>query len=75
MLKGILVMSCICPCVQLFMGLALCNHLGFVFFCIFFSKVRVGAKEGSSHYWEMAVAITCGYGGYLLPLLAAHSSF
>ena len=27
-----------------------------------------------SHYWEMAVAITCGYGGYLLPLLAAHSS-
>ena len=40
-----------------------------------FSKVRVGAKEGGSHYWEMAVAITCGYGGYLLPLLAAHSSF
>ena len=37
--------------------------------------VRVGAKEGGSHYWEMAVAITCGYGGYLLPLLAAHSSF
>ena len=37
-------------------------------------KVRVGAKEGGSHYWEMAVAITCGYGGYLLPLLAAHSS-
>ena len=28
-----------------------------------------------SHYWEMAVAITCGYGGYLLPLLAAHSSY
>ena len=27
------------------------------------------------HYWEMAVAITCGYGGYLLPLLAAHSSY
>ena len=27
-----------------------------------------------SHFWEMAVAITCGYGGYLLPLLAAHSS-
>ena len=50
----------------------------FVFFCFFFafffSKVRVGAKEGGSHYWEMAVAITCGYGGYLLPLLAAHSS-
>ena len=23
----------------------------------------------------MAVAISCGYGGYLLPLLAAHSSF
>ena len=55
------------------------NHLGFffffAFFFIFFSKVRVGAKEGGSHYWEMAVAITCGYGGYLLPLLAAHSSF
>ena len=55
------------------------NHLGFFFFfCFFFffffSKVRVGAKEGGSHYWEMAVAITCGYGGYLLPLLAAHSS-
>ena len=116
MLKGILVMSCIRPCVQLFMGLALCiadKSLGrngqqigmlmypddlcsavidnygyyclcptiwvfffcfFVFFFIFFSKVRVGAKEGGSHYWEMAVAITCGYGGYLLPLLAAHSS-
>ena len=44
------------------------------FFSLFFSKVRVGAKEGGSHYWEMAVAITCGYGGYLLPLLAAHSS-
>ena len=44
------------------------------FFFIFFSKVRFGAKEGGSHYWEMAVAITCGYGGYLLPLLAAHSS-
>ena len=42
---------------------------------VFFSKVRVGAKEGGSHYWEMAVAITCGYGGYLLPLLAAHSSY
>ena len=55
------------------------NHLGFffffAFFFIFFSKVRVGAKEGGSHYWEMAVAITCGYGGYLLPLLAAHSSW
>ena len=51
------------------------NHLGFFFFFIFFSKVRVGAKEGGSHYWEMAVAITCGYGGYLLPLLAAHSSW
>ena len=23
----------------------------------------------------MAVAISCGYGGYLLPLLAAHSSY
>ena len=52
----------------------LSNHL-VCFFLIFFSKVRVGAKEGGSHYWEMAVAITCGYGGYLLPLLAAHSSF
>ena len=51
------------------------NHFFFFFFfLVFFSKVRVGAKEGGSHYWEMAVAITCGYGGYLLPLLAAHSS-
>ena len=52
-----------------------CRSLNALFFFIFFSKVRVGAKEGGSHYWEMAVAITCGYGGYLLPLLAAHSSF
>ena len=115
MLKGILVMSCIRPCVQLFMGLALCiadkslgrngqqigmlmypddlcsaviDNYGYyclcptiwffffllAFFFLCFSKVRVGAKEGGSHYWEMAVAITCGYGGYLLPLLAAHSS-
>ena len=37
--------------------------------------IKFGAKEGGSHYWEMAVAITCGYGGYLLPLLAAHSSW
>ena len=52
------------------------NHFFlFCLFFLFFSKVRVGAKEGGSHYWEMAVAITCGYGGYLLPLLAAHSSF
>ena len=52
------------------------NHLLFLGgFFLFFSKVRVGAKEGGSHYWEMAVAITCGYGGYLLPLLAAHSSY
>ena len=40
----------------------------------FFLRLGLGAKEGGSHYWEMAVAITCGYGGYLLPLLAAHSS-
>ena len=55
-----------------------CLWILLFFFCFFFSffssKVRVGAKEGGSHYWEMAVAITCGYGGYLLPLLAAHSS-
>ena len=51
-----------------------CCHFFCFFFSFFFSKVRVGAKEGGSHYWEMAVAITCGYGGYLLPLLAAHSS-
>ena len=51
-----------------------CFFFFLLFFCFFFSKVRVGAKEGGSHYWEMAVAITCGYGGYLLPLLAAHSS-
>ena len=110
MLKGILVMSCIRPCVQLFMGLTLCiadkslgrngqqigmlmypdDNYGYYYLCvcltvcwcfhllglvfIVFSKVRVGAKQGGSHYWEMTVAITCGYGGYLLPLLAAHSS-
>ena len=28
-----------------------------------------------SHYWELAVAITCGCGGYVLPLLATHSSW
>ena len=69
----------VCPSICPFVRLRLSNHLGFffflLFFSIFFSKVRVGAKEGGSHYWEMAVAITCGYGGYLLPLLAAHSSF
>ena len=59
----------ICPFVAFSGGCAF-----FCFFFIFFPKVRVGAKEGGSHYWEMAVAITCGYGGYLLPLLAAHSS-
>ena len=57
-----------CPLVQPF-------GFFFSFFLFFSSKVRVGAKECGSHYWEMAVAITCGYGGYLLPLLAAHSSF
>ena len=60
----------VCPSICPF-TLVQSNHLFFVFF----SKVRVGAKKGGSHYWEMAVAITCGYGGYLLPLLAAHSSF
>ena len=58
----------VCPSICPFVRLRLSNHF------FFFSKVRVGAKEGGSHYWEMAVAITCGYGGYLLPLLAAHSS-
>ena len=52
-----------------------CIQMTFAFFFFFFSKVRVGEKEGGSHYWEMAVAITCGYGGYLLPLLATHSSY
>ena len=70
---------CICKITDL-ISVRLSNHLRFfffflLFFFIFFSKVRVGAKKGGSHYWEMAVAITCGYGGYLLPLLAAHSSF
>ena len=37
--------------------------------------LSVCSFTGGSHYWEMAGAITCGYGGYLLPLLAAHSSF
>ena len=48
--------------------LSVCSFTAFSGGCAF-------AKEGGSHYWEMAVAITCGYGGYLLPLLAAHSSF
>ena len=52
-----------------------CPTIWVLFFFLVFFKVRVGAKEGGSHYWEMAVAITCGYGGYLLPLLAAHSSW
>ena len=60
---------------QLWVLLPMCLFFFVVFFFIIFSKVRVGAKEGGSHYWEMAVAITCGYGGYLLPLLAAHSSW
>ena len=47
--------------------LSVCSFTAFSGGCAF-------AKEGGSHYWEMAVAITCGYGGYLLPLLAAHSS-
>ena len=58
-------------CLWILLLVCLSVHLSV---CSFFSKVRVGAKEGGSHYWEMAVAITCGYGGYLLPLLAAHSS-
>ena len=53
--------------------LSVCSFTAFSGGCAFFSKVRVGAKQGGSHYWEIAVAITCGYGGYLLPLLAAHS--
>ena len=52
--------------------ISLSQHLGFFFFLG--GGGGGGAKEGGSHYWEMAVAITCGYGGYLLPLLAAHSS-
>ena len=48
--------------------LSVCSFTAFSGGCAF-------AKEGGSHYWEMAVAITCGYGGYLLPLLAAHSSY
>ena len=62
-------------CLWILLLVCLSVHLSVCsFFSFFFSKVRVGANEGGSHYWEMAVAITCGYGGYLLPLLAAHSS-
>ena len=43
-------------------------------FCVQVKFRSALQSEGGSHYWEMAVAITCGYGGYLLPLLAAHSS-
>ena len=72
---------------QFGISVRLSNHLGLffflLFFCFFFSKVRVGAKEGGSHYWEMAVAITCGYCchywqhilvWYLLPLRVAGMS-
>ena len=60
--------------------LSVCSFTAFSGGCAFADKslgtngIKFGAKEGGSHYWEMAVAITCGYGGYLLPLLAAHSS-
>ena len=64
----------LCICWQITWNKCLWHKFFLLFFFIFFSKVRVGAKEGGSHYWEMAVAVTCGYGGYLLPLLAAHSS-
>ena len=42
---------------------------------IFFQHSNILTR--ASHHWCLAsniVAITCGYGGYLLPLLAAHSS-
>ena len=61
--------------------LSVCSFTAFSGGCAFADKslgtngIKFGAKEGGSHYWEMAVAITCVYGGYLLPLLAAHSSF
>ena len=61
--------------------LSVCSFTAFSGGCAFAEKslgtngIKFGAKEGGSHYWEMAVAITCGYGRYLLPLLAAHSSF
>ena len=61
--------------------LSVCSFTAFSGGCAFADKslgtngIKFGAKEGGSHYWEMAVAITCGYGGYLLPLLAAHSSY
>ena len=61
--------------------LSVCSFTAFSGGCAFADKslgtngIKFRAKEGSSHYWEMAVAITCGYRGYLLPLLAAHSSF
>ena len=60
--------------------LSVCSFTAFSGGCAFTDKslgtngIKFGAKEGGSDYWEMAVAITCGYGGYLLPLLAAHSS-
>ena len=36
-------------------------------------RVGVGGGEGCRHYWGVAVAINGGYGGYMLPLMAAHS--
>ena len=67
--------------VCLSVNLSVCSFTAFSGGCAFADKslgtngIKFGAKEGASHYWEMAVAITCGYGGYLLPLLAAHSSY
>ena len=66
--------SSVCPTIH-GLGFVYCIQSACPTIWVFFSKVRVGAKEGGSHYWEMAVAITCGYGGYLLLLLAAHSSY
>ena len=59
-------------CLWILLLVCLSVHLSVCLFTAF-SGGCAFAKEGGSHYWEMAVAITCGYGGYLLPLLAAHS--
>ena len=46
--------------------LSVCSFTAFSGGCAFADKSLLG---------DGTVAITCGYGGYLLPLLAAHSSY
>ena len=57
-----------CSCIQMTYAQLSLTIMGII------AYVSVWLSVGVFICWEMAVAITCGYGGYLLPLLAAHSS-